>query len=162
MDLPFIVKIGTPVEGEFCWLLITNSLHASQMLSPFNLELVSAHIHEPKPFIICIIYSYYLTELCKETCPIVLIGDFNFPDIDWATLSDTSSISNRFCDLLFQLNRWTYMYILKAIFSTWSLYKLCRPEFWRLSWADFMRSKVWSVEWCLYFLLSVRRHLVWY
>jgi len=36
----------------------------------------------------------------------VLVGDFNFPDIDWATFCG-SSISNKFCDLydlLFQLN----------------------------------------------------------
>ena len=38
------------------------------------------------------------------TNTIFLLGDFNFPDVDWTTLSGSSSRSNKFCDLLFQYN----------------------------------------------------------
>ena len=47
---------------------------------------------------------HYLLELENETSKIIVVGDFNFPDIDWATFCGSSSISNKFCDLLFQLN----------------------------------------------------------
>ena len=33
---------------------------------------------------------------------IIIIGDFNFPDIDWDLLSGFSLASNQFCDLVFQ------------------------------------------------------------
>jgi len=66
------------------------------MSSPSNIEVITAFIHEPNPSIICVTYVYtsklqwhittilcfnYFTELGRETCPIILTGDFNFPDM---------------------------------------------------------------------------------
>ena len=35
---------------------------------------------------------------------VIILGDFNMPDICWSTLTGTSTASNSFCDLLFELN----------------------------------------------------------
>ena len=46
----------------------------------------------------------YLTDLVFNNAkPIIILGDFKSPDIDWTTLSGSSSRSNKFCDLMFQL-----------------------------------------------------------
>ena len=34
----------------------------------------------------------------------LILGDFNIPDVNWDTLTATSSISDSFCDLAFNLN----------------------------------------------------------
>ena len=36
--------------------------------------------------------------------PVIVMGDFNLPDINWATLTGSTAISNAFCDLVFELN----------------------------------------------------------
>ena len=36
--------------------------------------------------------------------PVIAIGDYNLPGIDWETLSGDSPVSNTFCDLVFDLN----------------------------------------------------------
>jgi len=51
-----------------------------------------------------ILYNYLIDLVIGNTNPVILLGDFNFPDVDWCTLSGSSSESNKFCDLLFQLN----------------------------------------------------------
>ena len=33
---------------------------------------------------------------------LILLGDFNYPDIDWVTLSGHSAASNQLCDVIFQ------------------------------------------------------------
>ena len=86
----------------------------SQISSPSDIEVITVRFHDPNPFIICVMYippnsseAYftslfnYFTELGRESLPIILIGDFNFPDIDWATFHGTSSVANSFCELLF-------------------------------------------------------------
>ena len=40
----------------------------------------------------------------NESSPIIFLGDFNLPGVNWATYSGSSPKSNKFCDLLFQLN----------------------------------------------------------
>jgi len=48
-----------------------------------------------------ILYNYLIDMVNGNTNPVIQLGDFNFPDVDWCTLSGSSS---KFCDLLFQLN----------------------------------------------------------
>ena len=35
---------------------------------------------------------------------IVIMGDFNTPDVDWSTLSASSEFSSKLCDLIFDYN----------------------------------------------------------
>ena len=46
----------------------------------------------------------HITFLCDKKLPVVIMGDFNIPDIDWNTLTGSSLYSNLFCDLVFHLN----------------------------------------------------------
>ena len=40
----------------------------------------------------------------QATEEVILLGDFNVPDINWATLSGSSDLSSKLCDLIFQHN----------------------------------------------------------
>ena len=46
----------------------------------------------------------YLNDLPSHNHTIILLGDFNFPDIDWNLPTGHSFYSNQFCDLIFQYN----------------------------------------------------------
>ena len=46
----------------------------------------------------------YFRELCSTASSVIILGDFNFPDINWETLSGGSQVSNIFCDLDFDSN----------------------------------------------------------
>ena len=46
----------------------------------------------------------YLSNLITLRDHIILVGDFNFPDINWDTLSGSSLSSKSFCDFVFQNN----------------------------------------------------------
>ena len=35
---------------------------------------------------------------------VIIVGDFNLPDVNWATLTGTSSFSKAFCDFTFDFN----------------------------------------------------------
>ena len=43
----------------------------------------------------------YLTELLPIYEHAIILGDFNLPDINWSSLSGTSSFSKQFCDFIF-------------------------------------------------------------
>jgi len=45
-------------------------------------------------------YMYSVANRCNNK----LIGDLNFPTIDWNLLQGGTSLSNSFCDLIFNLN----------------------------------------------------------
>jgi len=36
--------------------------------------------------------------------PLILLGDFNLPNINWDTLSGTSAVDDAFCDTCFEYN----------------------------------------------------------
>ena len=40
---------------------------------------------------------------------LIILGDFNFPDINWSTLTATSPLSSSFCDNLFSTNLIQYV-----------------------------------------------------
>lgn len=95
-----------------------SSIHATSFSNPDHLEIVSLLLHLHVPLALCCIYipptpdsSYianlitYISEDVSSHCKdIVLLGDFNMPDIDWSTLSSSSHLSVSFCDFIFDLN----------------------------------------------------------
>ena len=46
----------------------------------------------------------YFSNLIISHDRIILVGDFNLPDVDWDTLTGTSLSSKSFCDFVFQNN----------------------------------------------------------
>lgn len=46
----------------------------------------------------------YLSSLCSDYNKVVLVGDFNFPGVDWSTLTGQTAASNRFCEFMFDNN----------------------------------------------------------
>ena len=84
---------------------------------PVNLEVVSVQVGVNQDFILCSVYippnsceSYllsllsYLSHLLYSHSKCIIVGDFNFPDICWSSLSGTSSLSNYFCEFIFDHN----------------------------------------------------------
>ena len=97
--------------------MIKDSITSSQLPSPPDVEIITVLISTDQPFIISVAYippnsrdpyhdqlHNHFTNHANESKPIVLLGDFNYPDVDWATYSGSSPKANKFCDLLFQLN----------------------------------------------------------
>jgi len=104
-------------RGGGVLLALRDHITCSQLPSPPDIEIITVLISTSNPFIISVVYippnssdAYhemlhnYLTSLVIEPSPIILLGDFNLPDVEWATYSGSSLRSNQFCDLLFQLN----------------------------------------------------------
>ena len=78
--------------------------------SPSELELVK--LNYSQPIVCCLTYipptitQYenlfdFLNGAIIGSVNLIVLGDFNTPDIDWNTLSDFSPVSRQFCDLIF-------------------------------------------------------------
>jgi len=88
------------------------------MTSPSDLEALSVNVGHSNPTTFCIVYTppssteehllslfNYLRSVSDlRNNKLILIGDFNFPTINWNLLQYDTSISNSFCDLVFYLN----------------------------------------------------------
>ena len=46
----------------------------------------------------------FLKSLAANEKTLIIIGDFNLPDICWTSLSGCSPLSNLFCDFVFDIN----------------------------------------------------------
>ena len=70
-----------------------------------------------QPINLCLIYnppnsesSYhqkllvYISDIMQSAVEVILLGDFNAPDINWSTLSASSNFSSNLCGLIFQFN----------------------------------------------------------
>ena len=100
-------------RGGGVLLAFSESLAARQLTSPDSLEILAVEILTPKPIIISLVYipppptiSYlsllfdYLASVAVNK-DLVLLGDFNSPDIDWPSLSSDSHPSLMLCDFAF-------------------------------------------------------------
>ena len=79
-------------RGGGVLVAVSESLQSSIIPSPENLELISVSITHRDTIIICTVYYLnslflYLSNLITLHDHISLVGDFNFPDINWDTLS---------------------------------------------------------------------------
>lgn len=100
-------------------LAIDLSLPSTLLPSPANLEVISVKVNSPcnnHSVTICNVYippsspHLYYTDLLDYLSSlmtsdfIIITGDFNLPDIVWPILSGSSSVSNLFCDFVFDHN----------------------------------------------------------
>ena len=95
-------------RGGGVLVAVSESLQSSIIPSPENLELISVSITHRDTIIICTVYYLnslflYLSNLITLHDHISLVGDFNFPDINWDTLSG-SYLQNPSVILFFQNN----------------------------------------------------------
>jgi len=102
-------------RGGGVLIAVNNKISCQKLTSPVNLELICIRLNLPNPVTVCIVYippnitlTYYETlfdflfNLSNASNKLIILGDFNFPDIDWDSLSGHSPVSNQFCDLVFQ------------------------------------------------------------
>ena len=101
-------------RGGGVLLAFKSFLTVTQLTSPNDLEIVSAEI-DPN-LLMCLIYrppncsDQYNTSLMAHlnsvdsTQNIVLLGDLNFPDIDWSIYSGSSPTADDFAEVIFGLN----------------------------------------------------------
>ena len=84
---------------------------------PKELELLAMQIGIKHLTRICLVYNSpnscveykqslmaYLDNFAANPTPLILMGDFNVPDINWDTLSVSMTFSNQLCDFVFQYN----------------------------------------------------------
>ena len=101
-------------------LIAVNDSVSSPLLpqSPTDLEVIAIKIGQNhNQLILCTVYIpsnpgdvylnsllSYLTHLVTTHEKIVITGNFNFPDINWSSLTGLCSSSNIFCDFIFNHN----------------------------------------------------------
>lgn len=118
--LPSIFNIAhtdRATRGDDVMLAIHDSIPYCFISSPSNLEVLKVKLELKTPITFCVVYllplsspSYhsdllsYFDFLLTPNGKTVILGDFNFPDIGWETLSGTSPHSNYFCDLMYKFN----------------------------------------------------------
>ena len=96
-----------PSRGGGVLIAVRESLFSSFIPSPHDLEMVCVKLGRGNDCVICCVYippecsfSYvssvvqFLTDLTSSFRKCVIVGDFNFPDIDWSILMGTSNSSN--------------------------------------------------------------------
>ena len=101
-------------RGGGVLIAVNDNIPCQKLSSPENLEATCVRLNLPNPITVCVIYAppnstsiYYetlftfISNLSKTSGKLIILGDFNFPDINWDSLSGHSPISNQFCDLVF-------------------------------------------------------------
>jgi len=114
--IPFLEKIETHMEVVSYWQLVMTFL-VSYFNTPSDIEGVTVEINHAIPVIISVIYAApqssttffnsccdHLSNLISTNLPIIVVGDFNLPDINWSILSGSTTISHQFCEYIFNLN----------------------------------------------------------
>ena len=95
---------------------VHNSIQSYQIPTPLNLEILT--IKFPScDLMSCTVYiapnfcnSYlvsvinYLSDIISAHDKCIIVGDFNLPDISWASLTCSTTLSLNFCDFIFDYN----------------------------------------------------------
>ena len=98
-------------------IAIKESISCIHVPSPNHLELLTITLDLQNPITLCTVYvppssdeAYhnclinYLEDLISKSNPVVIVSDFNTPDINWMSLTASNHFSNSLCDLLFEHN----------------------------------------------------------
>lgn len=102
-------------RGGGVLLIVRNTISARRITVPtqHNCELLLVELLTPSPVTVCLIYVSpdpsielvsSMINLIDPFVRTIILGDFNLPEIHWATLSGSSPSSNLFCDFVFQHN----------------------------------------------------------
>ena len=98
-------------------LAIKNTIPSRLLTSPVDIEALTVELVFSRPIILCVIYippqssnEYvntcfnHIQSLVNDLHPVFILGDFNLPDINWHTLTGSTTNSKRFCELVFDNN----------------------------------------------------------
>lgn len=97
-------------------MAIKDTCSSKVLNSPSDLEVLTIDVGLPVSLTICTAYippncsknytdnfiQYF--DALGETNRLVVVGDFNCPDICWSTLTSTSPFSSQLCDIVFKHN----------------------------------------------------------
>ena len=97
--------------------VIKQSISSHLLSIPNNLEAILVQVFTRHLIILCLIYNppnasdkyhqqllEFLHSLSSYSCSVILMDDFNIPDVNWSTLTESNHFSNQFCDANFDLN----------------------------------------------------------
>jgi len=96
---------------------VSNEFPSKQLSSPPSLEVITVSVSLLPVITCCVVYAppnstteyhtelnNYFSTITSLLNPVIIIGEFNMPDINWSTLTGNSFISNNFCEFVFQSN----------------------------------------------------------
>ena len=99
--------------GGYVMFAIHNSIPATCLSSPSHLKVVTVRLQHKVYLILCLVCispqscdNYYISlfdylhGILSSDNKLILLNDFNFPNINWNSLSGHSCHSTRFCDLI--------------------------------------------------------------
>ena len=111
-----IIRKDRSSHGGNVLLAVNNSKTYQVSTSPTSLDLLTIRINSSISVIYCLVYipprssNKYFQELFEfltsfnATDDLVLLGDFNFNDINWESLYGFTPHSAKFCEIIFDLN----------------------------------------------------------
>lgn len=104
-------------RGGGVMLAIDQSIPSKIIPSPNDIEVIIVQIMAHNPIKLCLVYNppncgfnyqqkllTFLSDIMQSKGNVVIMGDFNVPDIRWPTLSSDTDFSTQLCDLIFQYN----------------------------------------------------------
>ena len=95
-------------------LAVRNPIEVISVFSHPTIELLTVVLSLLLLLTVCIVYIppntsnvlhlYYICQLVSHSLSeVLIIGDFNYPNINWSTLSGGCEMSDLFCDLMFDI-----------------------------------------------------------
>ena len=113
-----IFRKDRPSRGGGVLLAVASHIPSSFIYSQSDPDILTIKLLSPSSVIVSVVYISlrssdtswsslldYLRCLFTSSClSVVVLDDFNCPDIDWPILSASSSFSNLLCDLVYDFN----------------------------------------------------------
>ena len=113
-----IYRNDRTTRGGGVLIAVKEYISSVQIQSPIDLEIVTVELNAPTAITVCAVYipanaalNYcqslitYLHSLSLDNSKkLLVVGDFNFPDINWDTMTSTAQSSSLFCDYVFENN----------------------------------------------------------
>lgn len=113
-----IYRNDRTTRGGGVLIAVKDYISSVQIQSPIDLEIVTVEVNAPSAITVCAVYippnaalNYcqslitYLHSLSLDNSKkLFVVGDFNFPDINWHTMTSTAQSSSLFCDYVFENN----------------------------------------------------------
>lgn len=104
-------------RGGGVLVAVSDSIPSSACSSPVELEVVTVVLQLQQEITLCTVYvppdaplvyvqslCSYLISLSNTAKALVVVGDFNFPNIRWSSLCGSCTSTRLFCDTIFECN----------------------------------------------------------